>query len=49
MAALSGMLGWPIARIGQHHAIARGVSLLVGCTSIMLGLMWGYPIVGRLF
>jgi high-affinity nickel-transport protein len=49
MAALSGMLGWPIARIGKHHAVARGVSLLVGCTSIVLGLMWGYPLVGRLF
>jgi hypothetical protein len=49
MAALSGMLGWPIARIGKHHVLARGVSLLVGCTSIVLGLMWGYPLVGRLF
>src|ERR1700730_5279368 len=40
MAALSGMLGWPIARLGKHHAVARVVSLLVGCTSIVLGLMW---------
>src|SRR5579864_7302489 len=49
MAALSGMLGWPIARIGKHHSVVRGISLLVGCTSIVLGLLWGYPFVGRLF
>ena len=48
MAALSGMLGWPIARLGKHEGVARGVSLLVGCTSIVLGVAWGYPLVGRL-
>jgi hypothetical protein len=30
-------------------AVARSVSLAVGCISIMLGLYWGYPLVGRLF
>jgi nitrile hydratase accessory protein len=49
MAALSGLLGWPIARVGTHGAVARSVSLAVGCISIMLGLYWGYPLVGRLF
>ena len=49
MAALSGLLGWPIARVGTHGAVARSVSLTVGCISIMLGLYWGYPLVGRLF
>jgi hypothetical protein len=48
MAALSGMLGWPIAQLGKHRALARAVSLLVGCTSIALGLVWGYPLVGHL-
>jgi nitrile hydratase accessory protein len=48
MAALSGLLGWPIARVGTHGAVARSISLAVGCISIMLGLVWGYPLVGRL-
>jgi nitrile hydratase accessory protein len=49
MGALSGLMGWPIARFGTHGAVARGVSLVVGCVSIMLGLYWGYPLIGRLF
>ena len=48
MAALSGLMGWPIARVGAHGAVARCVSLAVGCISIMLGLYWGYPLIGRL-
>lgn len=49
MAALSGLLGWPLARLGQHHAVARGVSMAVGCMSTLLGVVWGYPLVSRLF
>jgi nitrile hydratase accessory protein len=49
MAALSGLMGWPIARVGTHGAVARCVSLAVGGISIMLGLYWGYPLIGRLF
>ena len=49
MAALSGLLGWPLARAGQHRGVARAVSLAVGCASTMLGLVWGYPLVGKLF
>ena len=48
MAALSGLLGWPLARAGSHRALARGVSLAVGCVSTVLGLAWGYPLVARL-
>ena len=48
MSVMSGVLGWPLARIGANRAIARTVSLVVGCVSTMLGLMWGYPLVGRL-
>jgi hypothetical protein len=48
MAALSGLLGWPIARVGTH-GVARSVSLTVECISITLGLYWGYPLIGRLF
>ena len=49
MAALSGLLGWPLARLGAHRHVARGVSLVVGCLSTGLGVVWGYPLVLRLF
>jgi len=49
MAALSGVLGWPLARVGSHRAVARGISMAVGCVSTVLGLAWGYPLVARLF
>jgi hypothetical protein len=48
MGALSGLLGWPIARVGAHGAVARGLSVTVGCVSIVLGPYWGYPLFGRL-
>jgi hypothetical protein len=37
MAALSGLLGWPLARVGRHRILARGVSLAVGGVSLLLG------------
>lgn len=49
MAALSGLLGWPLARLGAHHAVTRGISFAVGTMSVVLGLFWGYPLVGRIF
>jgi len=48
MAVLSGVLGWPMARLGSHHVVGRGISFAVGCGSIGLGLVWGYPFVVRL-
>ena len=49
MAALSGLLGWPIARLGAHHVFARTVSLAVGGVSTALGLFWSYPFIAGLF
>jgi hypothetical protein len=49
MAALSGVLGWPLARLGQNRGLARAVSLVVGCVSTALGVWWGYPLIGKLF
>jgi hypothetical protein len=49
MAALSGLLGWPIARAGAHRGVARGISLAVGVASIALGVFWGYPLMARLW
>lgn len=49
MALLSGLLGWPLARLGAHHRVSRGISLLVGSTTAVLGLFWGYPLLAQLF
>ena len=48
MATLSGLFGWPLARFSTHHAVARTITLLVGCLSAGLGVFWGYTAVGRL-
>ncbi len=48
MAALSGVLGWPLARMGTNRTLARALSIVVGCVSIGLGLIWGYPLTSRL-
>jgi high-affinity nickel-transport protein len=48
MAALSGLLGWPLARVGRESRALRTISLGVGCVSTVLGLFWGFPLVGRL-
>jgi hypothetical protein len=49
MAALSGVIGWPLSRLARHPTLARGVSLAVGCVSTVLGVWWGYPLVERFF
>ncbi len=49
MAVLSGLLGWPLARLGAHEHVTRGISFVVGCMSMVLGVVWGYPLVVRLF
>jgi len=49
MVALSGLLGWQIARMGSDRGIVRTFSLAVGCVSTVLGLFWGYPILSRWF
>ena len=48
MAALSGLLGWPLARVGAHHTFKRAVTLTIGALSTVLGVAWGYPLVVRI-
>jgi len=48
MAALSGVLGWPLARLGANRNLARGLSMLVGCLSAGLGVIWGYPLLTQI-
>ena len=45
MAALSGALGWPLARLGSRPALGRAISLSVGLISTALGLYWAYPLI----
>lgn len=47
MIALSGLLGWQIARLGSDRTIIRTFALVVGCVSAVLGLFWGYPLLTR--
>ena len=49
MAALSGVLGWPLARAGARRGVARAISFTVGTISIGLGIAWGYPLVSAYF
>ena len=48
MAVLSGLVGWPLARVAAHPWVARSLSVAVGAVSTVLGLVWGYPLVARL-
>jgi hypothetical protein len=48
MAALSGLLGWPLAHARRHRGLARALSLAVGCVSTGLGVVWGYPLAGKI-
>lgn len=47
MALLSGLLGWPLAKISGNRSMARALSVAVGCLSIGLGIAWGYPLMFR--
>jgi high-affinity nickel-transport protein len=49
MAVMSGLLGWPLARLGANQTVGRAVSLTVGCVSMLLGVWWGLSIVGPVF
>jgi high-affinity nickel-transport protein len=43
MAALSGLAGWPIARLGRRRAAATAISALTGSLSLGLGLFLLWP------
>jgi len=45
MSVLSGVLGWPLARLGSHHRVSRAISLAVGLVSIGIGIWWGAKLV----
>lgn len=47
MAVLSGLVGWPLARLAAHPWAARTLSVAVGGVSTVLGFVWAYPLVAR--
>jgi high-affinity nickel-transport protein len=49
MCALSGLAGWPLARLARHPRAERWLLGTVGAASAALGLLWGWPVAGRLF
>ena len=44
MAAISGLAGWPLARVSRTPGAARVVSIVAGSLSVGLGLMLGVPL-----
>ena len=42
MALLSGLAGWPLARIGPR--MAHVLSVVTGIVSVGLGVLWGLPL-----
>ena len=49
MAILSGLIGWPVARLARKPGVARGFLLTAGSLSTILGCFWGAPLLARLF
>jgi len=49
MASLSGLAGWPIARLGRRRVAAIAISLLTGSLSFGLGLVLLWPFGLRAF
>lgn len=48
MMALSGLAGWPLARLAQRPMAARALCAATGALSAGLGVAWGLPLVGRI-
>lgn len=48
MALLSGLVGWPLARLGRHTQALRAVSIVTGTVSVALGFIWAWPLLARI-
>jgi hypothetical protein len=48
MSALSGLAGWPLARLGRRPELSRLLFGAAGAVSALLGLFWGWSSVARL-
>jgi hypothetical protein len=48
MTALSGLAGWPLARLARRPSAARLLFGTVGAATAVMGLAWGWPAIDRL-
>jgi hypothetical protein len=48
MAILSGLAGWPLARLGRSPRAFRWITLATGALSLGFGIYWGIPLIARL-
>lgn len=49
MALLTGVMGWPLARVGRDPRLGRALGFAAGAFSTVLGVVWGWPLVAALF
>jgi hypothetical protein len=49
MAALTGVLGWPLARWTKSPKGAKVTLAATGALSLAMGIAWGAPILARAF
>lgn len=49
MSVLSGLAGWPLARLARRPSAARLLFGAVGAATAIMGLAWGWPALDRLF
>jgi sulfite exporter TauE/SafE len=49
MALLSGLAGWPMARLLRTPRARAWASAAAGTLSVTMGLLWGWPLLPRLF
>jgi len=48
MALLSGLAGWPLARLLRTPRARGWTSAVAGTLSVVMGLLWGWPLVPKL-
>ena len=48
MALLSGLAGWPLARLGRSGRAATALAAATGAISTVAGLAWGWPLLRAL-
>ncbi len=48
MAALSGVAGWPLSRLGRSPKVVRVLTTATGLVAFCLGVVWGVPLVREL-
>jgi High-affinity nickel-transport protein len=48
MSAMSGGLGWPLARLGDKPAALRWMRGVAGAAAVVCGVWWGWPLLAEL-